>query len=125
VLTPFPPKSHGQVVSVIGAMGFNVVAEARMDANFNDLYLIGEREVYEFITKAIARSPKADAAYVPCPQWHVFELARYLESDTGLPFVTSDSGDFWYAFKRLGLRGVKPGYGILLESLNAPLSCRK
>ena len=124
VLTPFPPKSHGQVVSVIGALGFNVVAEARMDANFNDLYLIGEREVYEFITKAIARAPKADAAYVPCPQWHVFELARYLEGDTGLPFVTSDSGDFWYAFKRLGLSGVKPGYGVLLDSLNSPLSCR-
>ncbi len=125
VLTPFPQKSHEQVVSVIGAMGFNVVAEARMDANFNDLYLIGEREVYDFVTKAIARAPKADAAYVPCPQWHVFELARYLESDTGLPFVTSDSGDFWYAFKTLGLKGVKPGYGILLESLNSPLSWRK
>ena len=119
VLTPFPPKSHEQVVSVISAMGFNVVAEARMDANFNDLYLIGEREVYDFVTKAIARAPKADAGYVPCPQWHVFELARYLESDTGLPLVTSDSGDFWYAFKTLGIRDVKPGYGILLDRLRA------
>ena len=117
VLTPFPPKSHEQVVSVIGALGFNVVSEARMNANFNDLYLIGEREVYEFVTKAIARAPRAEAAYVPCPQWHVFELARYIESDMGLPLVTSDSGDFWYAFKTLGLKDVKPGYGMLLDSL--------
>jgi len=119
VLTPFPSKSHEQVVSVMSAMGFNVVAEERMDANFNDLYLIGEREVYDFVSKAIARAPKAEAAYAPCPQWHVFELARFLESDTGLPFVTSDSGDFWYAFKTLGIRGVKPGYGILLDRLSA------
>ena len=119
VLTPFPPKSHGQVVSVMSAMGFNVVAETRMEANFNDLYLIGEREVYDFVLKATARAPKADAIYAPCPQWHVFELARYLESDTRLPMVTSDSGDFWYAFKTLGIRDVKPGYGILLDRLSA------
>jgi maleate isomerase len=119
VLTPFPPKSHEQVVSVIGAMGFTVVAEARMQANFNDLYLIGQQPVYEFITKAIASAPKADAVYAPCPQWHVFELARYLESDTGLPFVASDSGDFWYAFKTLGLKDVKRGYGRLLDSLSS------
>ena len=118
VLTPFPKKSHEQVVSVISAMGFTVAAEARMEANFNDLYLIGEREVYDFMTGAIRRMPKADAAYAPCPQWHAFELARFLELDTGLPFVTSDSGDFWYAFKTLGLRGVKPGYGILLDRLS-------
>lgn len=119
VLTPFPPKSHEQVVSCIAALGFNVVAEARMDANFKDLYLIGEREVYDFVTKAIARAPRADAVYAPCPQWHMFELARLLESDTGLPFVTSDSGDFWYAFKTLGLKDVKRGYGRLLDSLSA------
>jgi maleate cis-trans isomerase len=75
--------------------------------------------VYDFVTRAIARAPKADAGYVPCPQWHVFELARYLEMDTGLPLVTSDSGDFWYAFKTLGIRDVKPGYGILLDRLSA------
>jgi len=116
-LTPFPQKSHEQVVSVIGAMGFNVVAEARMDAKFDDLYLVGQQKVYDFITKAVAKAPRADAIYAPCPQWHVFELARYLESDTGLPTVTSDSGDFWYAFKTLGLKDVKPGYGRLLDSL--------
>jgi maleate cis-trans isomerase len=122
VITPFPQKSHEQVVSVIGALGFNVVSESRMNANFDDLYLIGEQQVYDFVTKSIARAPKAEAAYVPCPQWHVFELARYIESDKGLPLVTSDSGDFWYAFKTLGLRDVKPGYGILLESLRSSAS---
>lgn len=119
VLTPFPPRTHENVVKVVQARGFDVVAEARMDANFKDLYLIGEREVYDFVTREIKRAPRAEAAYIPCPQWHVFELARYVESDAGLPTVTSDSGDFWYAFRQLGIRDARPGYGRLLDSLRA------
>jgi maleate cis-trans isomerase len=117
VLTPFPEKTHEQVVTAIGSLGLNVVADARMDAKFDDLYLIGQQAVYDFAFKAVRRSPRAHAVYAPCPQWHMFELAPYLERDTRLPFVGSDSGDFWYAFKTLGLTDVKPGYGRLLDSL--------
>ena len=81
-------------------------------------YLISEREVYDFMTRAVRRAPRADAVFAPCPQWHAFELARFLELDTGLPFVTGDGCDFWYAFKTLGIRGVKSGYGILLDQLS-------
>lgn len=121
VLTPFPPETHQRVVSFLASEGFavEVEAEARMEAKFKKLTLIGEREVYEFMTRAVRRGPKVDAVFAPCPQWHAFELTRFLELDTGLPFVTGDGCDFWYAFKVLGLRGVKPGYGILLDQLNA------
>ncbi len=71
------------------------------------------------MTRAVRRRLKADAVFVPCPQWHAFELIRSLELDTGLPFVTGDGCDFWYAFKTLGITGVKPGYGILLDQLSA------
>jgi maleate isomerase len=119
VLTPFPPETHQRVVSFLAAEGFTVVAEARMEAKFKDLTRISDREVYDFMTRAVRSSPRVDAVFAPCPQWHVFELTRLLELDTGLPFVTGDACDFWYAFKTLGIRGVKPGYGILLDGLNA------
>jgi maleate isomerase len=119
VLTPFPPETHQRVVSFLAAEGFAVEAEARMEANFKDLTLIGEREVFDFMTRAVRRGPKVDAVFAPCPQWHAFELTRFLELDTGLPFVTGDGCDFWYAFRTLGIRGVKPGYGILLDRLSA------
>ena len=119
VLTPFPPETHQRVVSFLAAEGFTVEAEARLESKFKDLSLIGEREVYDFMTRAVRRAPKADAVFAPCPQWHAFELTRFLELDTGLPFVSGDACDFWYAFKRLGIRGVKPGHGLLLDGLNA------
>jgi maleate isomerase len=117
VLTPFPTKTHEQVVAAMAAQGFDIVAEKRMDANFKDLYLISQREAYDWVTTALRSAPRADGAYIPCPQWHVFELARYIEGDTGIPTVTSNSGDFWYEFTTLGITGVKPGYGVLLDRL--------
>ncbi|OGA42594.1 MAG: hypothetical protein A3G24_23235 [Betaproteobacteria bacterium RIFCSPLOWO2_12_FULL_62_13] len=119
VLTPFPPETHQRVVSFLASEGFAVEAEARMETKFKDLYLIGEREVYDFMTRAVRRGPKVEAVFAPCPQWHAFELTRSLELATGLPFVTGDGCDFWYAFKTLGVTGVKPGYGILLDQLSA------
>jgi len=119
VLTPFPPGTHERVVSFLVAEGFNVEAEARMESQFKDLSLIGEREVYDFMTRAVRRGPKVDAVFAPCPQWHAFELTPFLELDTALPFVSGDGCDFWYAFKTLGIRGVKSGYGILLDGLSA------
>ena len=119
VLTPFPPETHERVVTFLTAEGFTVEAEARMESQFKDLYLIGEREVYDFMTRAVRRGPKVDAVFAPCPHWRAFELTPFIEQDTGLPFVSGDGCDFWYAFKTLGIRGVKSGYGRLLDGLSA------
>jgi len=119
VLTPFPPETHERVVTFLTAEGFTVAAEARMESQFKDLSLIGEREVYDFMTRAVRRGPKVDAVFAPCPQWRAFELTPFIEQDTGLPFVSGDGCDFWYAFKTLGIRGVKSGYGRLLDGLSA------
>jgi maleate cis-trans isomerase len=122
VLTPFPPKTHERVVSFLATEGFTVVAEARMEASFKDLYLVSEREVYDFMTAAAGRAARADAVFAPCPQWHAFELTKSLELATGLPFVTGDGCDFWYAFRKLGVTGVRRGYGILLDRLESVMS---
>lgn len=119
VVTPFPKPTHDKIVAFLEAEGFTVVSESRMDATFKELHEINPRESYDFVTRALKRAPRAEAGYVPCPQWHVFEMVRFLESDSGLPVITSDGGDFWYAFQRLGITDVRPGYGVLLDRLAA------
>ncbi len=119
VLTPFPTEVHERVASFLTSEGFTVAGEARMQSQFKDLYLVGAHEVYDFMSRAIRRIQGADAVFAPCPQWHAFELAHVLELDTRTPFVSGDAADFWYAFKTLGIRGVKPGYGILLDGLSS------
>jgi maleate isomerase len=117
VVTPFPPETHRSIVSLLEEEGFTVAHEERMDAAYFTLHEIRQRQSYDFVTSALKRGRSADAGYVPCPQWHVFEMVDYLERDTGLPLVTSNGGDFWYAFHTLGVTDVKPGHGILLDRL--------
>ena len=119
VVTPFPPETHRAIVSLVREEGFDIVHEERMDAVFFELDDVSERLVYDFVTKALKRGTDAGAeiGYVPCPQWHVFEMIEYLERDTRIPIVSSDTGDFWYAFKTLGVTDVRRGHGILLDRL--------
>lgn len=126
VVTPFPQDTHRDIVTLLREEGFTIVHEERMDASFFTLNEISERRIYDFVTAALRRGGQAGAqvGYVPCPQWHVFEMIEYLERDTGLPLVTSDGGDFWYAFRTLGVTDVKPGHGLLLDRLRAAPSTR-
>ncbi|MGH7775613.1 MAG: hypothetical protein ACREPI_00335 [Candidatus Dormibacterales bacterium] len=120
VVTPFPAETHRAVVSVVAEEGFTIEQEERMEADFFTLHEAGRRQVFDFVTRALRRAPRAEVAYVPCPQWQVFEMAPELEKDARMPLVTSDGGDFWYAFKTLGTTDVRPGHGILLDSLLEP-----
>jgi maleate isomerase len=126
VVTPFPQETHQSIVSLLKEEGFSVVHEERMDASFFTLNEISERQIYDFVTAALRRGVGAGAevGYVPCPQWHVFEMIAYLERDTGLPLVTSDGGDFWYAFRTLGVTDVQPGHGLLLDRLRGVSAAR-
>ena len=117
VVTPFPKDTHAHIVSMLQSEGFEVPYEARMEADFFRLHEVGQYEVFRFVTSAVKRAGPVDAAYVPCPQWQVFEMVPHLERDARIPFVTSDGGDFWYAFKVLGVTDVRPGHGILLDRL--------
>ncbi|MGH7777813.1 MAG: hypothetical protein ACREPI_11650, partial [Candidatus Dormibacterales bacterium] len=119
VATPFPPETHRNVVALLEEEGFEVVHEEAMKAEFFTLHDIDERHAYEFVTGVLRRAPGAEAGYVPCPQWHAFEMIEYLERDTRLPIVTSNGGDYWYAFRTLGLTDVKPGHGVLMDRLRA------
>jgi maleate isomerase len=120
VVTPFPKETHANILAVLEEVGLTIVAEERLDSDFMRLHEISPQRSYDFVTSAIRRAGSGiDAAYVPCPQWHVFEIVTYLEQATGVPLVTSDGGDFWYAFRELGIRDVKAGHGILLDRLRS------
>jgi len=117
VVTPFPADSHDNIVDVLRAESFTVDHDERFAADFFTLHEVDDREIFAFVTAAVRRSPRAEIAYIPCPQWQVFEMAAELEDALGIPVVTSDGGDFWWAFKTLGIDGLDAGHGILLDRL--------
>lgn len=118
VVTPYTRRLTDQLADFINAENIEVTDSVCTDASFWEMFRMSQRDVYDFVVSGIRNSPRAEAAYVPCPHWRVFEMCRYLESDTGVPVITTDGASFWYAFQRLGLRGVRSGFGSLLERLS-------
>jgi maleate cis-trans isomerase len=45
------------------------------------------------------------------------EVAAELEQRTGKPVVSANQATIWAAFPRLGITGLQPGFGSLLDQL--------
>lgn len=122
VVTPFPQETHDAVAAFVREEGFDVPYDQTMaltPKDFFNLHEIGARQAFDFVVGALRRAKAAGAevGYVPCPQWHVFEMVKELEDGAGMPVITSNGGDYWYAFKTLGITDVRPGNGVLLDRL--------
>lgn len=116
--TPYSNALTEQLADFLEIGGFDVTHRAATDTPFWEMFRMSRRDVYDFVTSTVRAAPRAEAAYVPCPHWRVLEICRHLEADTGLPIVTTDGATFWHAFHRLGLKGVRAGFGRLLETLS-------
>jgi len=57
----------------------------------------------------------ADAVFISCTNLPTIDLIEPLETELGLPVVTSNQASMWAVLRSCGLKGVK-GYGMLLES---------
>lgn len=119
VVTPYTNALTEQLAEFLTAEGLEVAGWAATDTSFWEMFRMSRRDVYDFVSSAIKANQGANVAYVPCPHWRVFEICSHLEMDTRVPVVTTDGATFWYAFQRLGVSGVKPGFGALLESLSS------
>jgi maleate isomerase len=64
----------------------------------------------------VARAaPNADAILISCGNLRSFEAIEPLETDTGLPVVTSNQAGLWQALRLVGIRDPLPGIGRLLR----------
>ena len=55
----------------------------------------------------------ADAVLISCGAYRTFEMLPYLESDLGVPVISSNQASLWQALRFLGLRDVIPNLGRL------------
>jgi maleate isomerase len=59
-------------------------------------------------------SPKSDAIFISCTNFHCFPVVAQLERQWGKPVVTSNLAGAWAALRRIGVDDALPGYGLLL-----------
>ncbi|AJC72372.1 maleate cis-trans isomerase [Thermococcus guaymasensis DSM 11113] len=60
-------------------------------------------------------SPEADGLFISCTNFRTIEIIDKLESDLGIPVVTSNQASMWYTLKNLGIKEKYEKYGILMK----------
>jgi maleate cis-trans isomerase len=114
------PAQNEKTAKYFEASGFDVVHQATLDLPFKEIQDVSPARIYRFIVDVARATPDADGLYMPCPQWSVCDVIEVAERDTGLPIVSGVTGEFWAAFRALGIRDEIRGYGRLMASLRDP-----
>jgi maleate cis-trans isomerase len=91
-----------------------------MDVPFKRMPDIAPADIRRFAADVIARAPRCDALYLPCPQWQAAQVVDALERASGMPVIAYTHAAFFAAFKALGVKDPIQGHGQLLASLAQP-----
>ena len=70
---------------------------------------------YRLARDTFIKAPEAEGIYIPCARWQVVNSIQKLESDLGVPVVTSVQAMIWFGLKVLNIRTPIHGFGRLLE----------
>jgi maleate isomerase len=102
---------------VLEKSGFEVAAIKGMGIKKSiDMGKVKPEETYR-LAKDVARSaPGADGILVSCGNLRSFEAIEPLETDTGLPVVTSNQAGLWQALRLVGVNEHLPNLGRLLRN---------
>jgi maleate cis-trans isomerase len=117
--TPYPPQQNQKTADYLQASGFDVVHQATLNLPFKEIQDVSPATIYRFAVGAAREAPDSDGLYMPCPQWSVCDVIDVVERDSGQPIVAGVTGEFWAAFRALGIRDEIRGYGRLLAGLAA------
>jgi maleate isomerase len=94
--------------------GFEVLAMAGMDVDFDRVQALSSREVYAHTRRAFLQHPGADGIYMLGSGWRVLDILALLEQDLGVPVVHAVTARLWSLTQRLHVREPRAGYGRLL-----------
>ena len=71
---------------------------------------------YQLAKRAAAEATsRPDGVYMPCARWRSPGNIARLETDLGIPVVTSVQAWMWKALQVVGIREARPGFGRLFE----------
>jgi maleate isomerase len=125
VASIYPEKTQNDLGKFLTDYGFKVSKLASHPVDFKRIYSISIADIYRLAVDTLKDAPKAEALYMPCPQWPVCDVIDIIERDTGVPVIASTSANFFAAFSALGIRDPIDGHGMLLSSLSRSQASKK
>ncbi len=78
----------------------------------NDVTL---EQVYDY-TKSVV-NPGVDTLFISCTGLRTIGVIEDLESELGIPVVTSNQATFWDALRIARVNAARPGFGSLFDHL--------
>jgi maleate isomerase len=117
IATSYIADIDARLVDVLEKSGFAVAAIKGMGIKRSiDMGRVEPAETYR-LAKQVARSALgADGILVSCGNLRSFEVIEPLETDTGLPVVTSNQAGLWQALRLVGVNERVPNLGRLLRN---------
>jgi maleate isomerase len=117
IATSYIADIDARLVDVLEKSGFAVAAIKGLGIKRSiDMGRVEPAETYR-LAKQVARSaPGADGILVSCGNLRSFEVIEPLETDTGLPVVTSNQAGLWRALRLVGVNERVPNLGRLLRN---------
>ena len=97
--------------------GFDVLAMAGMDVDFDKAQELSGHTVYGFVKKVFLAHPGAEAIYLLGPGWRTIDIIEPLEQDCGVPVIQAVAAQCWDIQRRLKVREPVKGYGRLMAEL--------
>jgi maleate cis-trans isomerase len=117
IASPYPDRHNQALSAYLELHDFAPVWVEGMNMPFKRLSRVPPADIRRFVGDVIARAPRCDALYLPCPQWQAAQTVDALERDSGLPAITHTHAVFFTAFKALAIKDPIRGHGRLLASL--------
>jgi maleate isomerase len=97
--------------------GFDCLAMAGMDVDFEQAQELSSFQVYRFIKDAFLEHRGAQAIYMLGPAWRTLDIIEMLEQDLGVPVVHAIPAQCWDIQRHLTVRQPVRGFGRLLAEM--------
>ncbi|ODR80113.1 maleate cis-trans isomerase [Haladaptatus sp. W1] len=110
VVTPYTDELNDREESYLRDEGFDVVKLRGRGIKANTaIGSLSPEDAYRQVRGAVPDPDAVDAVFVSCTNYRTFPAIESLESDLGMPVVTSNQATLWDALRRVGIRSTVPG----------------
>lgn len=114
VLSPHPPEIAQLLTRYLEQSGFVVTSMQALGLPIADINDSTPEQIHAEIRKMDIAG--ADSIFVAATNFRAIDVVDKVESETGLPVVTSNQAAIWKGLALLGFHGGRPGFGRLLQA---------
>ena len=115
LVTPYIAAVHEREIAFLAAHGCAVVGGDMMGINTNaEMAQIPPEAIAAQARGAARAAPGADACFISCTAIRSAGVIEALETEIGMPVITSNQVMAWHVLRRLGLQDQPKGFGRLM-----------